>query len=175
MANGDGTNMVPMAADEKIELFLKQETAFQLHKRIKEIPTNMSYFDLGLSSLAITTLVHKVNRLLNESLSPSALFEQRDIQSLAAYLAATYPSKIDALIVIRQEVGQTHSEKQRKVRPSNLAPLPRIKDFSASPGPSLHEQADVTASEAESDGVRVSEEVWWQEESLDDGYEKVTF
>ncbi|HKD15247.1 MAG TPA: SDR family NAD(P)-dependent oxidoreductase [Candidatus Angelobacter sp.] len=174
-AKGNATQTVPMAAEEKIELFLKQETALQLHKPIKKIPTNVSYFDLGLPSLAITTLVHKVNSLLNESLSPSALFEHRDIQSLASYLAATYPSKIDALTVIRQEVGQTHSGRPRDARPPNLTPLPGTKDFSACPGPSSNEQTTVTASEAESNGVRVSEDVWWQEVPRNDGYEKVTF
>jgi hypothetical protein len=40
----------------------------------------------------------------------------------------------------------------------------------------LHEQTDVTASEAESNGAGVSEEVWWREVPLNNnGYEKVTF
>jgi acyl carrier protein len=173
--NGHSLHMVPMAVEEKIELFLKQETALQLHRPIEEIYINMSYFDLGLSSLAITTLVHKVNKLLNESLSPTTLFEQRDIQSLAAYLAATYPSKIDALTVIKQEVGQTHSEEQQKIHPTNHAPLPRTEDSSVCPEPSLHEQTSESAPKAESNGMRVSEEVWWQEMSLNNGYEKVTF
>jgi acyl transferase domain-containing protein/tryptophanase/SAM-dependent methyltransferase len=171
-ANDDGIKIVPMSAGEKIELFLKQETALQLHKSIKEIPTNISYFDLGLSSLAITSLVQKLNTLLNENVPPSALFEQRDIQSLAEYLAATYPSKIDALTVARQEIALTHSEKQQKLRPA----MPTAKDSSTSPGASLHEQTDVTASEAESNGAGVSEEVWWREVPLNNnGYEKVTF
>lgn len=59
--------------------------------------------------------------------------------------------------------------------PANLAPLPGTKDFSAGPGQSFHDQAGVTASEAESNGARVSEEVWWQEGSRNSGYEKVTF
>jgi polyketide synthase PksN len=167
-ANNDGIKIVPMSAGEKIELFLKQETALQLHKSIKEISTNVSYFDLGLSSLEMTSLVQKLNTLLNENVSPSALFEQKDIQSLAEYLAAIYPSKIDALTVIRQEIVLTHSEKQQKMCP------PAANDSSVSPGASLHEQTDITASETETNGV--SEEVWWQEVPLNNnGYEKVTF
>src|SRR4029077_5352116 len=173
--NGHSPHVVPMAAEEKIELFLKQETALQLHRPIEEISTNMSYFDLGLSSLAITTLVHKVNKLLNESLSPTTLFEQRDIQSLAAYLAATYPSKIDALTVIKQEIGQTHSEEQQKIHPANRAPLPRTENSSVCLEQSLHEQTAESGPKAESNGMRVSEEVWWHEMSLNNGYEKVTF
>ena len=159
--NGHSPRVVAMATEEKIELFLKQETALQLHKPIEEIPVNMSYFDLGLSSLAITTLVHRVNRLLDVTLSPSALFEQKDIQSLAAYLAATYPSKIDAINVSRQEHGQNHSEEKRKPRPT----IPVI----------LHEQTEVISSRVVSNGASIPEEVWWQEVSLSNGYEKVTF
>jgi acyl transferase domain-containing protein len=154
--NGHGVKIIPMATEEKIELFLKQETALQLQRPIEEIPVNMSYFDLGLSSLAITTLVHKVNRLLDVTLSPSALFEQKDIQSLAEYLAATYPSKIDALNVSKQEAGQIHSARL-------TIPTP------------LHEQTEVAPLAAESNNARISEEVWWQEVSLNNGYEKVTF
>jgi acyl carrier protein len=173
--SGHSPHVVPMAAEEKIELFLKQETALQLHRPIEEISTNMSYFDLGLSSLAITTLVHKVNKLLDESLSPTTLFEQRDIQRLATHLAAIYPSKIDALTVIKQEIGQAHLEEQQKIHPTNLTPLPSIEGSSICPESSLHEQTDESALKAESNGMRVSEEVWWQEMSLNNGYEKVTF
>jgi len=173
--NGHSPHVVSMAAEEKIELFLKQETALQLHRPIEEISTNMSYFDLGLSSLAITTLVHKINKLLNESLSPTTLFEQKDIRSLAAYLAATYPVKLDALTVIKQESGQTHSEEQQKIHPANHALLPRTEDSSVYLEPSLHEQTDESAPRAEGNGMRVSEEVWWQEMSHNNGYEKVTF
>ncbi|HET8889402.1 MAG TPA: phosphopantetheine-binding protein, partial [Candidatus Angelobacter sp.] len=163
--NGHASRAIPMAAEEKLELFLKQETALQLHRPIEEIPVNMSYFDLGLTSLAITTIVHRINRLLDVTLSPSALFEQKDIQSLAEYLLATYPSKIDALNVSRQEVCQIQS--QGEASPAASVPL--------------HEQAEVTSSGVEENNPTISEEVWWQEVSLNNGheknngYEKVTF
>jgi acyl carrier protein len=165
VTNGNGTQSVPMATEEKIELFLKQETALALRKPMEEIATNMSHFDLGLSSLAVAGLVQKVNRLLNENLNPSTLFEYRDIQSLAAYLAATYPSKIDALTVTRQ----------RNAHSPNPEPLPAIKDVPVSPEPLFHEQTETTASGPGSDGMRISEEVWWQDVALNNGYEKVTF
>jgi acyl transferase domain-containing protein len=163
--NGNGTQSVLMAAEEKIELFLKQETALALRKPMEEIATNMSHFDLGLSSLAVAGLVHKVNRLLNENLNPSTLFEYRDIQSLAAYLAATYPSKIDALTVTRR----------RNVHSPNPEPLPAIKDVPVSPEPLFREQTETTASGPGSNSMRISEEVWWQDVALNNGYEKVTF
>jgi hypothetical protein len=120
----------------------------------------MSYFDLGLSSLAITTLVHKVNKLLDVTLSPSALFEQKDIQSLAAYLAATYQSKVEAINVSRYEPVQIHLEERK---PRSTIPI------------LLHEQTEVLSSRVANNGASVPEEVWWQEVSLSNGYEKVTF
>ena len=175
VANGSSPQVVAMGTEEKIELFLKQEAALQLKKPIEEISTTMSYFDLGISSLAITALVHKVNTLLDESLSPSALFEQRNIQGLTAYLAATYSSKIDAMIVIKQEAPQAHPENGQNLHGANLKPLPGTRDLSSDFGPALHKEIDGTAPEAGSNGTHVLEEVWLEEVSLNNGYEKVTF
>jgi polyketide synthase PksN len=107
---GDGASQpVSMGSAEKMALFLRQEAAIQLKRPLDGIPTDLSYFDLGLSSLAITNLVKNTNRLLDENLSPRVLFEYSDIQSLAAYLAATYPSRISALTAIRRTGQQAHS------------------------------------------------------------------
>ena len=99
-----------MGVLEKIELFLKQETALQLQKPINSIPTNQSYLDLGLTSLAIAHLIRNTNQLLDEDLSPSALFEYTDIESMAAHLAQTYPAKIDAISVGRRSVPDLNRE-----------------------------------------------------------------
>jgi len=108
-AAGDGAaQTVSMGPEEKMALFLKQEAAIQLKRPVDGIPTDLSYFDMGLSSLAITNLVKNANRLLDENLSPRVLFEYSDIQSLAAYLAATYPSRISALTAIRRTGPQAH-------------------------------------------------------------------
>ena len=108
--SSDGAaSVAPMSPEEKMALFLKQEVAIHLKRPVDEISTDLSYFDLGLSSLAIANLVKNTNKLLNENLSPSALFEYSDIQSLAAYLSATYPSRIGALTAIGRTGPQAHS------------------------------------------------------------------
>jgi acyl transferase domain-containing protein len=157
-----------MGAAEKMELFLKQETALQLQQAMESIPTDQSYFDLGLSSLGIADLIQKIQQLLGVDLLPSVLFEYRDIQSLAAYLAATYPSKIDALSVSRKKGGQQNGH------PVSSTPAPEKED-SSEPARSSCEPATVTRSETETSNDRVLEEVVWQETSPGDGYEKVTF
>lgn len=108
----EAARVMAMGPEEKMALFLKQEVAIHLKRPVDEIPTDLSYFDLGLSSLVIANLVKNTNRLLEENLSPSALFEYSDIRSLAAYLAATYPSRIGALTVIRRTEPQTPSAEQ---------------------------------------------------------------
>jgi polyketide synthase PksN len=142
-----GPQGVAMGAAEKMELFLKQETALQLQQPMDDIPTDQNYFDLGLTSLGIADLIQKTNRLLDENLSPGILFEYRDIRSLAGYLAATCQTRIDALAVVRQPRTEPAYGAAR-----HSSPAP----------PGDHD-------------AQIPEEVLWQEASLADGYEKVVF
>ncbi len=154
-----------MGAAEKIELFLKQEAALQLRKPIESIPANQSHFDLGLTSLAIAHLIRNLNLLLEEDLSPSALFEYTDIQSLAAHLARTYPGKIEALGVRRAKGSHDVTREKR-------TPLSSEPDFSmARPVTPLPAAAPLPDTSRE----RMLEQVLWQEALFDDSYEKVTF
>ncbi len=146
-AENDGL-VVPMTAEEKVTLLLRQEASVQLQLPIDQIPTDRTYLDLGLSSLAITKLVQDTNTFLGEDLSPSMLFEYPDIQSLAAHLAATYPARIDAVLAIRRTKSASSSEP----RPVESTPLPRGSDCESVLG-----------------------EVVWQDAALEDSYEKLTF
>lgn len=170
----DAAHVVPMGPEEKVTLLLRQEVAIQLQRPIDEIPTDRSYFDLGLSSLAITKLVQDANRLLGENLSPSVLFEYADIQSLATFLATTYPSKIDAIKAIRRK-GQGHSAETGYGHRRGLRRQLRKKQFAASPTQALDEQRSVIAAEAALGSAPVLEDVLWQELMLSDSYEKLTF
>jgi acyl transferase domain-containing protein len=152
-----------MVAVETMTLFLKDEAALQLQKTIEEIPTDRSFFDLGLTSLGMTNLVQNTCRLLDEDLSPSVLFEYRDIESLAAHLATAYPAATGAVTAVRQgeDPRDTGSRlRARAVRPPQ-APRP-------SPVQEEVSGADVSLE-------RILESVSFQEASVHDGYEKVTF
>lgn len=173
--SGADGHAVSMDREEKIALFLKQEAAGQLQCSISEIRADLSFFDLGLSSLAITTLVQNTNRLLGEEISPTLLFEYRDIESLAAYLTATYPARIDAVAAIRRTEASAQPKELPHSEPPHLTPLPRKKPFVArTTAPSI-EQTTALASELAMSGESVLAEVVWQEASLDDSYEKLTF
>ena len=155
-----------IGAEETIELFLRQEASLQLQRPLDQIPTDRSYFDLGFSSPAISNFIQAINRLLDENLSLSVLFDHRDIRSLAAYLAATYSNKIDAQTAIGQRPRR---------RVTTLVPLPRKTFFSDRLARSSSEQTSATTLESEMSGEQLLEEISWQEASHDDRYEKVTF
>jgi len=164
-AEGAGRIVGSLGAAEKMELFLRQETALQLGMPIDDVPMDQSYFDLGLTSLAMADLIQKTNQLLGESLSPSALFDYRDIRSLAAYLAMTFPAKLDAIAVTRQTESRPPSGERPPLHPATDPSCP-----SAAP-----ERSVVEEPVAGVDDEPVLDRVLWQEASLDDSYEKVTF
>jgi acyl transferase domain-containing protein/SAM-dependent methyltransferase len=166
---------IHMGAVEKIELFLRQETALQLQKPLEDIRTDQSYFDLGLSSLAMAHLIQNTNRLLGENLLPSALFDFRDIDGLASYLAAMYPAKIDALTVLRRTGSPISSGERRHALAVDLTPFPRKARLSIRSAAPSQERTSARASEPEMSREQVLEKILWQEAPLGDNYEKVAF
>lgn len=94
-----GANAVALDRTEKIQLFLQQEIGLQLRRPIDEIALGKTFPDLGMSSIGIAALINSIDRLLQTQLSPSAIFKYPQIDTLAVYLAATYPEAIDSLRV----------------------------------------------------------------------------
>ncbi len=153
--NGHTPHNSSMSAEEKMELFLKQEAALQLQAPIDSVPTDRSHFDLGLTSLGIAHVMQNLNQLLEEDLSPSALFEHTDIQSLASHLARTYPARIDALKVVK--AGRSAQSAEQQYVETALIPLRPI------PGAGREQML---------------EQVLWTDEDdalFQDSYLKVTF
>lgn len=163
-----------MSATDKMALFLRQEAAVQLEKALEEVPTDRSYFDLGMTSLGMANLVQNTCRLLGENLNPSVLFEHSTIQSLAAYLAAAYPARAEAVTAVRNGDGQAHSGERLQVCAAPLTPLPRRTRVSERTAPPPRTQTSAAPSETELSIEQLLERVSWHEASLDDGYEKVT-
>jgi acyl carrier protein/SAM-dependent methyltransferase len=175
LAGAGAVQVARMQAAETIELFLKQEAAFQLQRSIDEVSTEQSYFALGFTSAASTTFIEAINRLFDMDLSPSVLFDHRDIRSLAAHLTETYPAKILALTAVRQEPSQTYSAEQWQRQGATLVPLPRRTCFSERLARSSHERTNVAKSGPEKSRDQILEAILWKEASLDDSYEKMTF
>jgi hypothetical protein len=171
---GDGRN-ASMGAAEKMAVFLRQETALQLQKAIEEIPTDQSFFDLGLTSLGMAHLVQSTGTLLEGDLSPSVLFDHSDIQSLAAYLAKTYPTTIEAVTAVRQVEAHASLGLRPGVQATQPTLLPLRRRVSGGLATTPRARTSAMASGDDISIEQILERVSLQEASLDDGYEKVTF
>ncbi|WP_445468607.1 beta-ketoacyl synthase N-terminal-like domain-containing protein [Massilia scottii] len=81
----------PMDRTQTIALFLRQEVARQLGRRVEQIAVDTNLIELGMSSVGIAELIARTDSLLACHLSPSEVFKHPDIAQLSAYLAHTYP------------------------------------------------------------------------------------
>ena len=88
-------------AEEKINLFISQETACLLSSPRDSIDEGKNFLELGFDSIGMATLIQKLIDLIGENISPSIVFKYQDIASLARYLASTYGEKIDRLYAVR--------------------------------------------------------------------------
>ncbi|HXH40758.1 MAG TPA: SDR family NAD(P)-dependent oxidoreductase [Thermoanaerobaculia bacterium] len=170
-----GEEVVFMGAAEKMELFMKQEAALQMQIPIENIPIDQNYFNLGLPSLAIAFLVQKTNRLLGEDISPSVLFEYSDIRSAASYLATTYTAKIDALSVVRRNVGQADSGERQPSEQVTLRRWPRKQRLTGRLAPPPLEQPAAATSRTDKSPEQLAAKVLWNETAPEDSYDTMTF
>jgi acyl transferase domain-containing protein len=179
--NADRDNS--LTALEKIELFIKQELAVHLEKPIDHIAIDKNYLELGVSSLGITGLIQKVNRLLGLRLSPSVVFRYPDIQSFSAYMTELYAEKINNLRVTKkmpEENGTQSLSAHTQTLPKELHEL----EFSASnknnwnvlEAPSEETMVELSSKKKSKILERkVIEDVLWSENLNQGNYEKITF
>lgn len=97
---GDGERAEPLDAEDKIVLFLAQESARLLKMPSADFDVGQSFLDLGFDSLGMAALIQKTIDLLGENLSPSVVFNYPEISSLGRHLAENYPDKIDRIHVV---------------------------------------------------------------------------
>jgi len=164
VAESDSEHPDTMAANDKIELFVKQEIAQQLQKTVEEVAADRNYIELGVTSIGITELIQKLNHLLGENLSPSLVFEYTDIQKLADYVASTYPEKVRAIVVKKQEGSPEHTWPE-------LARLPRQNNSNLF----KRSTKNVTESKMQKSDEQILEEISWQDNLDANDYEKVAF
>jgi acyl carrier protein len=69
-----------------LETLLREEAARHLSRLIDAVSLDATWTDLGFTAPSITSFVESVNLRLGTALSPSALFDHKDMRSLAAYL-----------------------------------------------------------------------------------------
>ncbi len=90
-----------MGAVDKIEFFLRYETAKQLGLPQNAVAVDRNFIDLGMNSIGVADLIIKTDRLLHTNLSPSVVFKHPEIGSLAGYLGDQFAEALDALVVTR--------------------------------------------------------------------------
>jgi 3-oxoacyl-(acyl-carrier-protein) synthase/thioesterase domain-containing protein/acyl carrier protein len=118
----DGQQAEALDAEEKMVLFLAQETASLLRMPRADIDVGRSFIDLGFDSIGMASLIEKMIDLLDENLSPSVVFNYTDIGSLGRHLAESYRSKIDRTHVLSASAtpaAASHAKPQQKTVPKN--------------------------------------------------------
>jgi 3-oxoacyl-(acyl-carrier-protein) synthase/thioesterase domain-containing protein/acyl carrier protein len=121
-ALGDGERAEALDAEDKIALFLAQETASLLRMPRVDIDVGRSFIDLGFDSIGMASLIQKIIDLLDENLSPSVVFNYTDIGSLGRHLAESYRPKIDRIHVIGASVSSaaaSHAKQPQTTVPKN--------------------------------------------------------
>jgi 3-oxoacyl-(acyl-carrier-protein) synthase/thioesterase domain-containing protein/acyl carrier protein len=101
----DGEQARALDAEEKIVLFLAQETAGLLRVPRAEIDVGMSFIHLGFDSVGMASLINKLIALLDENISPSIVFDYTSIESLGRHLAEHYRARIDRIHVLANKAS----------------------------------------------------------------------
>jgi acyl transferase domain-containing protein/tryptophanase/acyl carrier protein len=85
-----------LTAQERVERFLQQAAAEELRMPAESVAVDISYFDLGFTSMGVTNLIRKTSAMLASELAPSLVFEYPTIRALAQRLAQSHAVEIAA-------------------------------------------------------------------------------
>ncbi|MDQ3289435.1 MAG: phosphopantetheine-binding protein [Pseudomonadota bacterium] len=121
-ALADGEQAEAFDAEDKIVLFLAQETASLLRMPRADIDVDRSFLDLGFDSIGMASLIQKLIDLLDENFSPSVVFNYTEIGSLGRHLAENYRTKIDRIHVLGASVSSaapSHAKKRQTTAAKN--------------------------------------------------------
>ncbi len=99
-ALADGEQAKALDAEDKIILFIAQETAGLLRMPRADIDIGQGFLQLGFDSVGMASLIHQLIGLLGENISPSVVFNYPDIERLGRHLAENYRAKIDRIHVL---------------------------------------------------------------------------
>lgn len=72
-----------------------------------EIQPDSGFYELGLVSSELLTIVNELQQKIGEELSPTLLFEYTTIQTLADYLENTYPSAFNSSSDIKKPIPES--------------------------------------------------------------------
>ena len=118
----DGERAEALDAEDKIALFLAQETAALLRVPRADIDVGQSFLDLGFDSIGMASLIQKTIDLLDENLSPSIVFNYPDIGSIGRHLVESYRSKIDRIHVVGASVPSSVASHAKQPQQQTTVP-----------------------------------------------------
>jgi acyl transferase domain-containing protein/aryl carrier-like protein len=113
----DGEQAVALDAEDKIVLFLAQETAGLLRMPRADVDVGLSFLELGFDSVGMASLINKLIGLLDENISPSVVFNYTDIERLGRHLAENYRAKIDGIHVLGKAAASAASGAASPAKP----------------------------------------------------------
>ncbi len=99
-ALGEGEQAQALEAEDKIVLFLAQETARLLKMPSADFDVGRSFLDLGFDSVGMASLIQELITLIDENISPSVVFNYPDIEQLGRHIAENHRDKVDRIHVV---------------------------------------------------------------------------
>ncbi len=118
----DGERAEALDAEDKVALFLAQETAALLRMPRADIDVGQSFIDLGFDSIGMASLIQKIIDLLDENLSPSIVFNYPDIGSIGRHLVESYRPKIDRIHVVGASVPSSAASHAKQPQQQTTVP-----------------------------------------------------
>ena len=102
--------------------------SYLIHRPISKIDTGTSFFEMGLSSAGIVTLIKKIENILDRELSPLLLFEHPSPSDLITYLKNNYNYEFDKIAVAignqkieHYEAGYKNPDKSESISQLSLS------------------------------------------------------
>ncbi|WSI60231.1 amino acid adenylation domain-containing protein [Streptomyces platensis] len=112
----------------RAEDFLRRLLGERLGRDPQAIPVTSGYYELGIESVQVLSLVEALQDVVGQELEPTLLFEYTTVRDLAAHLADRFPGAFDA-------ADGPARDRPRPVSPSGLSRLKKSTHIPPAPAP----------------------------------------
>ena len=142
----------------------KLSTALKID--VAQIPSDEPLTEYGVDSIIGVNLVRELSETLQieDELEPTSLFEYSTVDQLAQYILKQWPDRIAAHVA--------HVRGAPAPVSARTDATPAVEDARVPPS---HEQANTTPPDADAAAEQALATVLWEEASLDESYETLTF
>ena len=120
--------------DANIQNLLRKLVAQRLSQSMDDIKTSIGYYEMGLASADLMSLVGELNSRADLALAPTLLFEYPNIQELSAYLAEAHPMEFarcftgsHGVAPVDQDLPQTASVEARPLEQHDAIDIDKLR------------------------------------------------